>query len=182
MRVRSTYKFARRYWARRRPQLGADDGPGVHARRPWTTEPSLRLSCLKVRRQARPPAQERSTKALGWCQHHGERGHGGRAPGPSRRDRRRPPRRPSRSCQSSAAAASARPSSPSCARARRARRRGRSRGQPAGPRRRPGLGWGGVRPYKLQASINTYEINSAREPEKLWPVLLRAGRKMSTWA
>ena len=31
----------------------------------------------------------------------------------------------------------------------------------------------GVCPYKLHASINTYEINSARELEKLWSVLLR---------
>ena len=50
------------------------------------------------------PAQGRSTKALGWCQHHGDRSHGGRAPGPSRRSPQASSSSSARSCRCSAGA------------------------------------------------------------------------------
>ena len=162
--------------------MGADDGPGVHARRPWTTEPSLQPSCLKERRQAHPPAQGRSTKALGWCQHHGERGHGGRARGPSRRSPQASSSSCAGSCQSSAAAGQHGPRAVLCARetSLEARQvaRAHSRASPRGCRRpatQLGMERSAIvnRTVLLRASINTYEINSAREMKKLGLVLLR---------
>ena len=143
----------------------------VRRPRPQTSKhkPSLGLSCLGARRQARPPAQKRSTKALGVWQQHGGRHHGARPPGPSRRS-------PQASSSSSAC---------SCRRWPEAGRRGprpvfstRESGQAAQQvaraHSRASLSTrSGVCTYKLHASINTYEINSAREREKLWAVLLR---------
>ena len=74
-------------------------------RRPRTQtinhKPSLRPSCLGARWRARRPAQERSTKALGLCQHHGERDHAGRGPGPSWRSPQASSSSSNRSCRSS---------------------------------------------------------------------------------
>ena len=67
-------------------------------------KPSLRPSCLGARWQARRSVQERSTKALGLYQHHGERDHGGGAPGPPRRSPQASSSISTRSCQSSPAA------------------------------------------------------------------------------
>ena len=118
MRVRTVPGCAPQNLARRDPRFEADDGSGDHARRPSMTEPSLRRSCLGARWQARPPAQERSTKALGWCQQHGERDHGGRAPGPSRRSPQASSSSSARSCRSSVAAGQRSPRAVLCARKR----------------------------------------------------------------
>ena len=118
VRVRIAPGRAPQNLARRDSRLEADDESGDHARRPSMTEPSLRRSCLGARWQARPPAQERSTKALGWCQQHGERDHGGRAPGPSRRSPQASSSSSARSCRSSAGAGQRGPRAVLCARER----------------------------------------------------------------
>ena len=87
------------------------------------------------------PAQGRSTKALGWCQHHGDRSHGAGGHQVLLDDRRRPPRRTAVAPVEAARRPVSAAHEPACARARGARRRSRSRRHPAGPRRRRGLGW-----------------------------------------
>ena len=67
-------------------------------------KPSLRPSCLGARWQARRSVQERSTKASGLYQHHGERDHGGGAPGPPRRSPQASSSSSNRSCRSSLSA------------------------------------------------------------------------------
>ena len=148
VRVRTAPERARQNLARRGSRLEADDASGDHARRPAMTKPSLRPSCLGARWQARPLAQERSAKALDVWQQHGERGHGGRAPGPSRRSPQASWSSSARSCRSSAAAGRHGPRAVLCARERSQEAQQAARA-PSRASQRPGLGWGGVRCYNF---------------------------------
>ena len=118
VRVRTAPERAPQNLARRDSRLEADDESGDHARRPAMTKPSLRPSCLGARWQARPLAQERSAKALDVWQQHGERDHGGRAPGPSRRSPQASSSSSARSCRCSAGAGQRGPRAVLCARER----------------------------------------------------------------
>ena len=115
VRVRTVPGRAPQNLARRDTRLEANDESGDHARRPAMTKPSLRPSCLGARWQARPLAQERSAKALDVWQQHGERDHGGRAPGPSRRSPQASWSSSARSCRCSAGAGQRGPRAVLCA-------------------------------------------------------------------
>ena len=173
VRVRTAPERARQKLARRDSRLGGDDGSGDHARLP----PATSRAC------------DRAASA-----------HGGRPAGQSRNAAPRPRacvsnmlnvilpeerqvllgdlRRPPRRAATAPVEAAFRPASvadgPSCASERASSLRCESRGQQS---RREAMHNGCAhadRAYKLLSTINTYEINSARERKKRAPVLLRS--------
>ena len=153
--------------------MEADDESGDHARRPAMTKPSLRPSCLGARWQARPLAQERSAKALDVWQQHGERDHGGRAPGPSRRSPQASSSSSARSCRSSVAAGQRSPRSRLVRAQEEPDGRSRACGHESRARDRATREPDAQRRYKLRVITKSYAIKSALRSKKLWPVLLR---------
>ena len=179
VRVRTAPERARQKLARRDSRFGGDDGSGDHARKP----PATSRACDRAAsvHGGRPAGRSRNAAPRPWaCTSTMVSVIMAEERQVLLVDLRRPPRRSAPAPARAALRLISAAHEPSCASERGSNLRRKTRGAAVERLRATHNAAARSASLLLLLSINTYEINSAREPKTLAPVLLRARELLQT--